>query len=162
MRALEREGWVWIKGEGVVWSLLRATLKHNSRALHWRGWWEVWWGWDLRQALLKELPLRLSKVATTCRGVSCVWPLLWANPKDCFNTEAAPTVRVCCNAQTPERITWPNTTPLITPFCYYWTLVFFFLSFSFSPNTILSFSLYIWLWNVEAFFCFIPKGTWNL
>ena len=116
MRALEREGWVWIKGEGVVWSLLRATLKHNSRALHWRGWWEVWWGWDLRQALLKELPLRLSKVAATCRGVSCAWPLLRANPRECFNTEAASAVRVCCNVQTPERITWPKHHPPHHPF----------------------------------------------
>ena len=70
----------------------------TSKALHWRGWWEVWWGWDLRQALLKELPLRLSKVAATCRGVTCAWPLLRSNPRDCFNTKATSAVRVCCNA----------------------------------------------------------------
>lgn len=107
--ALEREGWPWSRGPGVVGSLLRATLKQSSRALHWSecdAWWCGWWGWwDLRQALLKRLVLELNKVAATWRGVTCAWPLLLAKPRECFNTEAASVVRVCWTAQAPERIT---------------------------------------------------------
>lgn len=115
IKALDKDGWPWSKGPGVVGSLFSATLKQSSRALHWRGC-EVWWGCDLRQALLKRLVLELSKVAATCKGVTWAWPLLLAKLRECFNTEAASVVRVCWTVQAPERITWLKPTPHATPF----------------------------------------------